>query len=88
MNLVAWIIAGTVIGWVAHLSLKNGMRQWLVMDIVAGAVGAFIGGNFFGPMIGGAADPQAFHITSFVVAVAGALVLLVVTRMLRKAASQ
>jgi uncharacterized membrane protein YeaQ/YmgE (transglycosylase-associated protein family) len=88
MNLIVWLITGAAIGWMAHLAVKSATRQGLVMDVLAGAVGAFTGGYFFAPMLGTLVDAQAFSVTSFVVAVVGAVVLLIVSRMLRQAAAQ
>ena len=89
MNLIAWLAAGVVVGGLASMVVAvDGMRG-LAMDIVAGLAGAWIGGQFFGPMLAGTnADPQVFMVTPFVTAVAGAVVLLIDTRMLRRAANQ
>lgn len=89
MNLIAWLVAGGVVGWLASLTMKTDAKQGMLIDIVVGAAGAFVGGYFFAPMIGGVAvDPQAFGMTAFVVSVFGAVAALIITRMLRRAASQ
>jgi uncharacterized membrane protein YeaQ/YmgE (transglycosylase-associated protein family) len=89
MNLIAWLVAGGVVGWLASLSMKTDAKQGVLIDIVIGAAGAFVGGYFFAPMIaGGAADPQGLGLTPIVVSVFGAVAALIITRMLRRAASQ
>jgi uncharacterized membrane protein YeaQ/YmgE (transglycosylase-associated protein family) len=89
MNLIAWLVAGGVVGWLASLSMKTDAKQGVLIDIVIGAAGAFVGGYFFAPMIAGsAAVAPGFAVTPFVVSVFGAVAALIITRMLRRAASQ
>src|SRR5690349_19796107 len=42
MGWLAWIVIGGIAGWLASMVMKS--RQGLLMDIVVGIVGAFIGG--------------------------------------------
>ena len=59
-------------------------RQGCLMDIVVGIVGACIGGFVMRLLSGGdfMVDP-GFHLTSFIVAVLGAVILLVIVKMVR-----
>jgi uncharacterized membrane protein YeaQ/YmgE (transglycosylase-associated protein family) len=51
MNFILWIIFGAVAGWLASIIMKTDRQQGLLMDIILGIIGAFIGGfvmNMFG----------------------------------------
>ena len=85
INLASWVIFGALAGWVASLIMGTNSRQGCLMDIVVGIVGAFIGGFVMRLLSGGdfMVDP-GFHLTSFIVAVAGAVVLLFIVKLVRK----
>ena len=75
MSLLAWIVLGLIAGFVAS-KLVSGTGQGAVMDIVLGVVGAVIGGWLFHTF--GMAGASGFNLYSLLVAVVGAVVLLVV----------
>ena len=75
MSLLAWIVVGLIAGFVAS-KLVSGTGQGAVMDIVLGVVGAVIGGWLFHTF--GMAGVSGFNLYSLLVAVVGAVVLLVV----------
>lgn len=83
MGLIAWIIFGALAGWVASMITGTNDRQGCLLDIVVGVVGAFIGGFLVELLSGGEFD-IAFNITSFIVAVIGAIVLLTLVSALRR----
>lgn len=74
MGILAWIVFGAIAGWLAHL--LTGRGGGLITNIVVGIVGAFIGG-FLMSFIGGG-GVGGFDLYSLLVAVGGAVVLLVV----------
>ena len=80
MGLIAWLIVGAVAGWLASMVMKTNHRQGLVMDIIVGIVGAFIGGFLFNQF--GTVGVTGFDVWSVFVAFIGAVVLLVVLRLL------
>ena len=75
MSFVAWIILGLISGFIAS-KLVNKTGEGLVLDIVLGVVGAFVGGWLFSTF--GMAGVTGLNIYSMVVAAIGALVVLVV----------
>jgi uncharacterized membrane protein YeaQ/YmgE (transglycosylase-associated protein family) len=75
MSLLAWIILGLVAGFIAS-KLVSGSGQGVVMDIILGIVGAVIGGWLFNTF--GMAGVAGFNLYSLLVAVVGAVLLLVV----------
>lgn len=83
MDIILWIIFGALIGWVASLIMKTDPEQGVMLNIVVGIVGAVIGGwlmNLFGE-----AGVTGFNLYSFVVALLGAIVLIAIVKMLRRA---
>lgn len=75
MSIIAWIILGLIAGFIAS-KIINKSGEGLIIDIVLGIVGAFIGGyifNFFG-----ATGVTGLNIYSMIVAVIGAVVVLVI----------
>jgi uncharacterized membrane protein YeaQ/YmgE (transglycosylase-associated protein family) len=78
MGLVSWLIFGGLAGWVA--SSMTGTRHGCCLNIVVGVLGAFIGGF----MMQGLTDEGFtihFDLSSFAVAVLGAVVLLAIARL-------
>lgn len=58
MNLIVWLIAGAVVGWVASMAMHTGARQGVVLNISVGLVGAFLAGWFVAPLIDTSAISQ------------------------------
>jgi uncharacterized membrane protein YeaQ/YmgE (transglycosylase-associated protein family) len=75
MSIIAWLILGLVAGFIAS-KIVNKTGEGVILDIVLGIVGAFVGGFLFSFF--GAAPVTGFNIYSLVVAVIGAVVVLVV----------
>lgn len=74
MSILAWIVLGLIAGFVAS-KLVNKTGEGVVMDIALGVVGAVAGGWLFNQF--GQPGVTGLNIWSFVVAVIGAVVLLV-----------
>jgi uncharacterized membrane protein YeaQ/YmgE (transglycosylase-associated protein family) len=77
VGLVAWLIFGALAGWVASMIAGTNERQGCLLNIIVGVVGAFIGGFLYSLLTGRQFD-FGFDLTSFIVAVAGAVILLFV----------
>jgi uncharacterized membrane protein YeaQ/YmgE (transglycosylase-associated protein family) len=78
MGWLAWIVIGALAGWLASIAMKTNREQGLLIDIVVGIVGAFIGGFVFNALgIGGV---TGFNIWSLFVAFIGAVILLAILR--------
>jgi uncharacterized membrane protein YeaQ/YmgE (transglycosylase-associated protein family) len=79
MNVIGFLIVGVIAGWLAGVLVKGG-GFGLFGDLVVGILGAFIGGFLFGGgLLGGGL------MGSILVATLGAVILLVVVRVLKKA---
>jgi uncharacterized membrane protein YeaQ/YmgE (transglycosylase-associated protein family) len=82
VDVVTWIIVGLVAGLLASL-VMGGIGYGILGDIVVGILGALIGGWLFGRM--GWATPFSGLAGAIFVAFIGAIVLLVIIRLLRGA---
>jgi uncharacterized membrane protein YeaQ/YmgE (transglycosylase-associated protein family) len=80
MNVVTWIFLGLIAGFVAS-KLVNRRGEGVGLDIVLGIVGAIAGGWIFNAM--GSAGVTGFNLWSILVAVVGAVLVLVIAHGLR-----
>ena len=78
MSILIWLIMGAAAGWVASLLTGNNARQGMIGNIVVGGLGALIGGWLMNMTGRGGADLTTFNLYSFLVAVVGAVVVLVI----------
>jgi uncharacterized membrane protein YeaQ/YmgE (transglycosylase-associated protein family) len=78
MGIVVWIIVGAIAGFVASKVL-TGKGMGLLWDIVAGILGAFLGGWLAG-LVGISVSPGTFTVGGLVSAFVGAVIVLVVFR--------
>lgn len=79
MGIIAWLVLGLISGFIAS-KIINKSGEGLIVDILLGIVGAFVGGWLFTKF--GAAGVTGFNIYSMFVAVVGAVVVLVIYHML------
>jgi uncharacterized membrane protein YeaQ/YmgE (transglycosylase-associated protein family) len=82
MSILAWIILGLLAGFVGS-KLVNKQGEGLFLDIVLGVVGAVVGGWLFNKF--GAVGVTGLNLYSLLVAVIGAVVVLLVYHALRRA---
>jgi uncharacterized membrane protein YeaQ/YmgE (transglycosylase-associated protein family) len=81
MNILLWIIFGALVGWVASLIMDTEESGDVVLDVITGVVGAFLGGMVMSLL--GFAVVGGFDLSSFVVAILGAIVLVAIVRSVR-----
>jgi uncharacterized membrane protein YeaQ/YmgE (transglycosylase-associated protein family) len=74
MNIFLWIILGLIAGWLASIVMKTNSSQGMLMDIVLGVIGAFVGG--FIVSLFGTAGVTGFNLWSVLVATLGAVLLI------------
>ena len=84
MNILLWIIFGGIAGWIASLFVDADAQYGLIGNIVVGIVGAFIGGWIADKvgMGGGEGVERPTSIMSFVWAVVGAVILLIILNLI------
>lgn len=76
MGIIAWIVFGAIAGWLASLITGRNERQGCLANIAVGIIGAFLGGLIFN-LLGGE-GVTGFNLYSMLVAVLGAIILLLV----------
>jgi uncharacterized membrane protein YeaQ/YmgE (transglycosylase-associated protein family) len=79
MGWLAWIIVGAIAGWLASIVMGTNASQGLLLDVIVGIIGAFIGGFLFNLI--GAPGATGFNVWSLFVAFIGAVVLLGILRL-------
>jgi uncharacterized membrane protein YeaQ/YmgE (transglycosylase-associated protein family) len=82
MSIIAWLVLGVVAGFVAS-KIVNKSGEGLIRDLVLGVIGAVVGGWVMETF--GKAGVSGLNIYSFVVAILGAVLVLVVFHMIRRA---
>jgi uncharacterized membrane protein YeaQ/YmgE (transglycosylase-associated protein family) len=75
MGIISWLILGLIAGFIGS-KLVNKQGEGLILDIVLGIVGAFVGGFIFHLL--GFAGVSGLNLWSMLVAVIGAVVVLVI----------
>lgn len=83
MSIAAWLLFGLVTGVITNAIDPAPARGGVLGAIILGIVGAFLGGLLGNMLLG--VGVTGFNLTSFFVAVAGALLTLFVGRALRRA---
>ena len=81
MGWIAWIVVGAIAGFIAS-KLVNKRGEGMMLDIILGVFGAVIGGWLFRAL--GTAGATGFNLWSLLVAVVGAVALLLVGRAVRR----
>jgi uncharacterized membrane protein YeaQ/YmgE (transglycosylase-associated protein family) len=81
MGFIAWIVVGLIAGWLAGQVMKGGGYGVLV-DIILGILGGVVGGWVFG-LLG--IWPGGGMIGSIIVAFVGAVILVGISRLLKRA---
>jgi uncharacterized membrane protein YeaQ/YmgE (transglycosylase-associated protein family) len=83
MNFILWIIFGAIAGWIASIVMGRNAQMGALANIVVGIVGALIGG-FLMTNVFGAQGVTGFNLTSLIVAILGAIVLLFLVGLVRR----
>jgi uncharacterized membrane protein YeaQ/YmgE (transglycosylase-associated protein family) len=78
MGLISWIILGLIAGFVSS-KIVNKTGEGLIIDIILGIVGAVLGGYLFN--LFGAQGVTGLNLWSLLVAVIGAIVVLMIYRL-------
>ncbi|WP_136162843.1 GlsB/YeaQ/YmgE family stress response membrane protein [Sphingomonas flavalba] len=81
MGIIIWLVVGGVIGWLASLVMRTDAQQGVLLNIVVGIIGAFIGGLIFS---GGSINNAPLTVYSFLVSLVGAIILLAIVNLIRR----
>jgi uncharacterized membrane protein YeaQ/YmgE (transglycosylase-associated protein family) len=80
IGIIVWLVVGGIIGWLASIIMRTDAQQGLLMNIIVGIVGAFLAGLIFG----GGSINQDINLTSVLVSLVGAVVLLAIVNLFRR----
>ncbi len=81
MSFLAWIVLGLIAGFLGS-KIVNKSGEGLLLDIVLGVIGAVVGGWLFNMF--GAPGVSGLNLYSLVVAVVGAVLVLVIYHAIRR----
>jgi uncharacterized membrane protein YeaQ/YmgE (transglycosylase-associated protein family) len=84
MGIIIWLIVGGIVGWLASMIMKTDGQQGIVLNVVVGIIGAFIGGLLIGPMLGAGSINGGLSVMSFIVSLIGAVILLAIVNLFRR----
>ena len=85
MNMLIWLVVGGLLGWLASITMKTDAQQGVILNIVVGIVGAFLGGLFLSPIFGAATINQNdFSLPGLLVSFLGAVILLAIVNLVRR----
>ena len=76
MSFIAWLVVGLLAGWIGSMIVNRGRGEGLLMDIVLGVIGAFVGGFLFHHF--GHSGVSGINLYSILVAVVGSVVVLLI----------
>ena len=82
MGVIIWVTVGGLAGWLASFTMRDDARNGIFLNMLVGIAGAFMGAWLLGPSVGVAGMDDGLSMASVVVALAGAIVLLLLLRML------
>lgn len=80
MAIIIWLILGGVIGWLASIIMRTDAQQGIILNIVVGIVGAFIGGIIFNHNM----NSGDFSLVALIEAFIGAVILLAIVNLVRR----
>ncbi len=82
MNIIIYLIAAAVIGWVASLIMRD--RGSLLINIIVAIVGAFLAGWFISPLLGIGTINDAITLPTMLMTLLGAIILIAIVRLFRR----
>jgi uncharacterized membrane protein YeaQ/YmgE (transglycosylase-associated protein family) len=82
MGILTWVVMGLIVGVVAKFIMPGTGPGGIIFTVVLGIAGALIGG-FIGTSLG-LGTVTGFNLISFLLALAGAVIVLILFRVLRR----
>jgi len=84
MNLIIYLIAGAIVGYIASRIMHTSGQQGLILDIVVGVVGAFLAGYLLTPIFKVGTINDAITLPTMLVTLGGSVLLLFVLKLFRR----
>ena len=82
MGILSWIVMGLIVGLLAKFVMPGKDPGGIIITMLLGIAGAFVGG-FIGSFLG-LGTVTGFNIGSFLLAIGGAILLLIIYRFIKK----
>jgi len=80
MGIIATLIVGLVAGWLTGMLMKGNYS--IIVDMILGIIGGFVGG-WLTSLVFGVNMMTGINITSLIVAIVGAVIVVAVYRLIR-----
>jgi uncharacterized membrane protein YeaQ/YmgE (transglycosylase-associated protein family) len=77
VGIISWIVVGAIAGWLAGMLVKGDESLGVIGHVVLGIVGALVGGFLAGVLTGGKDYTTGINVTTIVVAVIGAVIVVI-----------
>lgn len=85
MGLIIWLIVGGVIGWLASIIMRRDAQQGILLNVVVGIVGSFIGGHLIAPYLhSGTVNSGDFSLVGLATSLGGAVLLLLIVNLITR----
>jgi uncharacterized membrane protein YeaQ/YmgE (transglycosylase-associated protein family) len=82
MGIILWLVIGGVIGWLASIVMRTDGSQGIILNVVVGIVGAFLGGWLISPLVGAPSiNSGEISMGSLLVSFIGAVILLAIVNL-------
>ena len=81
MNLIIYLIAGAIVGYIASRIMHTNSQQGLILDIVVGIAGAFLAGYIISPLLGVGTINDAISLPTLLVSLLGSVILLAIVKL-------
>lgn len=82
MGIIIWLIMGGIVGWLASIIMKRDGQQGILLNVIVGIVGSFLGGFLIAPLLGsGTANSGDFSVMGLLASLIGAVILLAIVNL-------
>lgn len=78
MGFIAYLIVGGIVGWLASIIMGRNNQMGIILNVVVGIIGAFLGGLLISPLVGVGTIDDGLTVGSFLVSLIGAIILLAI----------
>jgi uncharacterized membrane protein YeaQ/YmgE (transglycosylase-associated protein family) len=85
MNIVIWVLAGSVFGWIGYSFFQYNLERGMMISVIIGGAGGFAGGKLSESLFDAAAGaPGAFSMPALLLAATVAATVLFVANTVEK----
>ena len=87
MNIIIMLIVGGLIGWIASMIMRTNAQQGVILNIVVDIIGALLAGLLLAPLFNtGTVTSGDLSLSSLLVSLLGAVILLAIVNLFRRGA--